>query len=95
MNISNFFFLIDKLRIKPGENVYPFNFSLPDLLPSTFHDEYGHVKYTAKVTIDKPRGKDESTEIHFKVFSPFDLNSEPSLAVSEYLIMIFLNSNSI
>lgn len=67
-------------QLEAGERVYPFNISLPHQLPSTFNGEHGHVRYTAKVTIDIPWGKDKETEITFQVISPLNLNDEPSLA---------------
>lgn len=68
--------------LNAGEHVYPFDVPLPDLLSSTFNDDYGYVQYTAKVTIDKPLGIDQTNEIYFQVFSPYNLNNEPSLVVS-------------
>jgi len=69
-------------KLEEGERVYPFNISLPLQLPSTFNGEHGHVRYTAKVTVDIPWGKDKETEITFQVISPLNLNDEPSLAAS-------------
>jgi len=56
--------------------------SLPIQLPSTFNGEHGHVRYTAKVTIDIPWAKDKEKETVFEIISPLNLNDEPSLAVS-------------
>lgn len=70
------------MLLNAGEHVYPFEMSLPDLLPSTFYDEYGYVQYTAKVTIDIPLDIDQTNEIYFQIFSPYNLNNEPSLVVS-------------
>jgi len=67
-------------KLEVGEQVYPFNISLPHQLPSTFNGEYGHVRYIAKVTVDIPWGKDKETEKIFQVISPLNLNDEPSLA---------------
>lgn len=78
-----FFHFIDKFRLNAGEHVFLFDISLPDFLPSTFQDDYGYVKYIAKVTIDISVGINQTNEIHFTVFSPFNLNNEPSLVVSD------------
>lgn len=75
-------YFIGESHLEVGEHVYPFNVSLPHQLPSTFNGEYGHVRYTAKVTIDIPWGKDKENETLFEVISPFNLNDEPSLSVS-------------
>lgn len=68
--------------MEEGEHVYPFNISLPQQLPSTFNGAHGHVRYSAKVVIDIPWGKDKEQETVFDVISPLNLNHEPSLAVS-------------
>lgn len=67
-------------KLEEGEQVYPFNISLPHQLPSTFNGEHGHVRYTAKVKVDIPWGKDKETEKIFQVIYPLNLNDEPSLA---------------
>ncbi|VVC26826.1 Arrestin-like, N-terminal,Immunoglobulin E-set,Arrestin C-terminal-like domain [Cinara cedri] len=67
-------------KLEEGEHVYPFNISLPHQLPSTFNGEHGHVRYSVKVVIDIPWGKDKEKETIFEVISPLNLNDEPSLA---------------
>lgn len=69
-------------RLEEGEHVYPFSVSLPINLPSTFHGEFGHVRYVVKVVIDIPWGKDKELEKTFEVVAPLNLNDEPFLAVS-------------
>lgn len=73
--------------MEAGEQVYPFNISLPHQLPSTFNGEHGHIRYIAKVTIDIPWAKDKETEKTFQVISPLNLNDEPSLAASIIFIL--------
>lgn len=70
------------MLLKEGEHVYPFSVSLPDHLPSTFEDEYGHIQYVAKAVIKIPWDMKKGKEITFEVISSLNLNDEPSLAVS-------------
>lgn len=70
-----------------GEYIYPFNFSLPHQLPSTFNGEHGKVCYTAKVKINIPWKKNIEKEIMFKIISSINLNDDPSLVVS--IIFLF------
>ncbi|CAI6363912.1 unnamed protein product [Macrosiphum euphorbiae] len=83
-NIKNKFFLVGaekgKSQLEVGEYVYPFNFSLPHEIPSTFKGEYGEVFYTAKVKINVPLRMIIEKKTTFEVISPVHLNEEPSLA---------------
>lgn len=83
LNIFRTIYFIDKTQLlDDGKHVYPFEFSLPHHLPSTFNEYNGHVRYTVKVTIVIPWGINEKSKTIFKVFSPINLNSEPILVVS-------------
>lgn len=76
------FFYVDTSRLEVGKHVFPFNFSLPHQLPSTFIGEYGHVWYAAKVKVYLPGGRERKKERFFEVISSSNLNDVPSLAVS-------------
>lgn len=82
-----FYFNEGESYLEEGEHVYPFSVSLPLQLPSSFNGEHGHVRYTTKVVIDIPWGKDKEQEKVFEVISPLNLNDEPSLAVSSTFIL--------
>ncbi|CAI6347107.1 unnamed protein product [Macrosiphum euphorbiae] len=80
---KNKFFLVGakgESQLEVGEYVYPFNFSLPHELPSTFKGVYGKVFYIAKVKINIPWRTNIEKELMFEVISPTHLNNEPSLA---------------
>lgn len=70
------------MQLEVGEYVYPFNFSLPHQLPSTFNSDHGNVRYIAKVKINMYQRMNKGKEIMFEVNSLINLNGEPSLAVS-------------
>lgn len=83
LNIFCAIYFVDEAQLlENGKHVYPFNFSLPHKLPSTFNEYNGHVRYTVKVIIDIPQGISEKSKKIFKVFSPINLKHELMLAVS-------------
>lgn len=68
-----------EIEIPVGTHIYPFTCLLPPTLPSSFEGEYGHVRYTVKVTLDRPWKFDQETKTAFTVLSPVDLNLNPRL----------------
>ncbi|XP_062606087.1 arrestin domain-containing protein 3-like [Saccostrea cucullata] len=60
-----------------GQHIYPFWFSLPLHLPSSFEGTHGYIRYTIKGTIDRPGEKhDFKTVTPFTVLEKVDLNKE-------------------
>lgn len=46
-------------------------------MPSSFEGEFGHVRYTIKVTLDRPWKFDQDMKMAFSVITPVDLNLNP------------------
>ena len=65
----------------PGKYVYPFEFTLPPNIPSSFESDLGYIRYTIKGTIDRPCKFDHETKTAFTVVTPYDLNSDPRASV--------------
>lgn len=70
-----------EITLPEGVQTYPFTFPLPQNLPSSFEGEFGHIRYTIKVTLDRPWKFDQDTKMAFTVISPIDLNQNPQLKV--------------
>ncbi|XP_065942642.1 arrestin domain-containing protein 17 isoform X5 [Magallana gigas] len=70
----------DDNQLPPGQHVYPFTFTLPPNLPSSFEGGTGYVRYTIKGTIDKPWKFDHNTKRPFTVIALLDLNTQPNAA---------------
>lgn len=64
-------------ELPSGTHTYPFTCALPPTLPSSFEGEFGHVRYTIKVTLDRPWKFDQDMKMAFTVISPVDLNLNP------------------
>lgn len=62
-------------ELPAGSHSYPFTCALPPQLPSSFEGEYGYVRYTIKVTLDRPWKFDQDSKMAFTVISPVDLNN--------------------
>ncbi|CAH0399343.1 unnamed protein product [Chilo suppressalis] len=68
----------NEIEIPPGKQVYNFTCTLPPVLPSSFEGEFGYVRYTVKVTLDRPWKFDQETKMAFTVINALDLNLNPS-----------------
>lgn len=66
-----------EIDLEAGTHSYPFTCALPPTLPSSFEGEWGFVRYTVKVTLDRPWKFDQDIKMAFTVISPVDLNANP------------------
>lgn len=67
-----------EVELPAGKNTYDITCALPPALPSSFEGEFGYVRYTVKVTLDRPWKFDQDSKMAFTVISPLDLNLNPS-----------------
>lgn len=67
-----------------GKYVYPFSFILPVNLPSSFEGKFGSIRYTAKMTVERPWKWNKEIKAAFTVITPYDLNIIPNIAVNNY-----------
>lgn len=62
---------------------HPFEFPLPEGLPTSVEGEYGYIRYTIRVNFDEPMWPDHENEAPFTVIKPLNLNDDPTLRVSD------------
>ncbi|CRK99588.1 CLUMA_CG012900, isoform A [Clunio marinus] len=74
-------------ELPAGAHAFPFTCALPPTLPSSFEGEFGHIRYTIKVTLDRPWKFDQDTKMAFTVISPVDLNLMEAAAQPGKLVM--------
>lgn len=55
-----------------GRHVYPFSYSLPHDIPSSFEGPHGHIMYKIKGIVDRPMAFDYEDQFIFIVQSPID-----------------------
>lgn len=83
------------ISLLPGEYVYPFSCVLPPSAPCSFEGTYGHVRYIAKVVLDRPWKFDQGTKLAFTVISPLDLNHNHMLRVSNAPLLTISTKKSL
>jgi Arrestin (or S-antigen), N-terminal domain len=70
-------FTIEKGRttLPAGTSRFPFSYTLPTDVPSTFAGEHGKVRYKVSATIDKPWAFNDDTYNCFTVVGILNLNA--------------------
>ena len=70
--------------LNPGVHQFPFQFTLPPNIPTSYEGQFGSIRYTIRAVISRPwRFNHEKVRI-FTVNNPLDLNTEPNSLVSHY-----------
>lgn len=64
----------NEIEILPGLHTYNFACLLPNNLPSSFEGPYGHIRYTVKVTFERPWKFDQTYKVGFTLLKQLDLN---------------------
>ena len=64
----------DHLYIGPDDLKLPFEFTLPEKLPTSFEHNEGHIRYWIRAHIDMPWLTARQTVACFTVINPLDLN---------------------
>ncbi|KAJ8304579.1 hypothetical protein KUTeg_018162, partial [Tegillarca granosa] len=68
----------EEVILHRGDHVFPFNFSLPPNLPSSFERNHGYVRYSIKVKVKRTGlHSDYTLEKPFTVLHAMDLNLDP------------------
>ncbi|XP_026462625.1 arrestin domain-containing protein 2-like, partial [Ctenocephalides felis] len=66
-----------EVQLESGKHIHNFMCALPALLPCSYEGGTGFVRYTIKVTLDRPWKFDQTSKAAFTVISPLDLNLDP------------------
>ena len=65
----------------PDNFSFPFDFHLPQNIPSSIEAEYGRVRYTLEAIIERPWSSSVKCIMMYTVLSRKDLNEDRDLAV--------------
>ncbi|XP_060600430.1 arrestin domain-containing protein 3-like isoform X2 [Ruditapes philippinarum] len=68
--------------LQAGHHTFPFTYTLPQNLPSSYESSIGNVRYQLKAKIDKPWKFDHKTKRMITVISMLDLNQQPAAAAA-------------
>ncbi|XP_026462626.1 arrestin domain-containing protein 17-like, partial [Ctenocephalides felis] len=66
-----------EVELPYGKHTFNFMCALPALLPCSYEGGTGFVRYTIKVTLDRPWKFDQTSKAAFTVISALDLNMDP------------------
>lgn len=66
-----------------GKHELPFELPLDRNLPCSFEGQFGFIRYTVKVTLERPWKMTVQEKKHFTVIGKLDLNMEPKALVSK------------
>jgi len=71
----------ESFKIDNGQHEYPFWFSLPDSIPSSYESIEGNVRYTIGAILDRPWKTNTKYKTAFTVNTVVDLNLDPEAQV--------------
>ncbi|XP_058448785.1 arrestin domain-containing protein 4-like [Malaya genurostris] len=66
-------------EIAPGTHVFKFSCALPDTLPTSFEGQYGHIRYTVTVCVERPSKQNTVYREAITVLQQVNLNNDPTL----------------
>ena len=66
-----------------GRHQYPFSFTLPNEIPSSFEGVGGYVRYTIRAVFQRRRKWNHECKLPFSVNSRMDLNKIPESRVTK------------
>jgi hypothetical protein len=74
----------DHWEMNQGRHQYPFSFTLPNEIPSSFEGIHGYVRYTIRAVFQRRRKWNHECKMAFTVNSIMDLNT-----IAEASVLIF------
>lgn len=85
--------LLGTMSLSPSVHNYKFSFVLPPALPSSIEGDFGFIRYSVNVHLDRPLWSDQRFHRFFTVLKPLNLNDENDLKVCEHLRIKNFNLN--
>lgn len=76
-------------ELQEGNHAWPFNFQIPQNVPSSFEGTVGYIRYSITAKADIPMAFDIDREIYISINCPLDLNHHAAAIVS----CVFLLAN--
>lgn len=64
-------------EVEPGTYTFPISCELPGTLPTSFEGEYGYIRYTIKIVLDRPWRITPEHKMAFTVLEHINLNAIP------------------
>lgn len=68
-----------------GEHRFPFHYTLPNKLPSSFHGRLGYIRYFCEATLERNALPNIQSRTVFSVSNIADVNTDPKADVSSYI----------
>lgn len=87
--------IIGETRLATGTHEFPFQFKIPQQLPSSYEGEYGFIRYTVIVSIERPSKSHKEFDKRITILRLTDLK-DPELLVNLnrlFVLVIFLNQS--
>jgi hypothetical protein len=69
-------------RLWTGEHRFPFHYTLPNKLPSSFHGRLGYIRYFCEATLERNALPNIQSRTMFSVSNIADVNTDPKADVS-------------
>ena len=92
LRVKSFFHSDGQMSLKIGQYSYPFSFTLPEKIPSSYEGSHGHVRYFLKAQMIRHWRSNQITSLGFSVTNPLDLNLIPLAKVYSYVITFIILS---
>jgi hypothetical protein len=78
-----------KESLWPGCHAFPFQYTLPTKLPTSFHGRFGYVRYFCEASLERAWQPSVRRRAYFSVSAAVDVNLDPKAEVC-FIIQTFM-----